>query len=88
MIRNSKGFGIVEAIIIVLAIGFIGFVGWRTWGVFSNSKTTNITQSQLINPDQAPTVNSAADLDRSTATLNAINIDSNESTQINSEFNF
>lgn len=88
MNRNSKGFGAIEIILIVAVIAFVGFVGWKAWDTFSSNKTTDTTQGQQINTEQAPAVTDNASLDKSTATLDAINIDGTETTQLESQTNF
>lgn len=84
MNRNSKGFGVIEIILIVAVIVLVGFVGWKAWDTFSNDKTASVQ----INTDQAPAVTDNASLDKSTATLDAINIDGTETTQLESQTNF
>lgn len=88
MDHNNKGFSIVEIILVVTVIAIAGFVGWKAWDAFSNNKTADTTQTQQINTDQAPTVTDNTGLDKSTATLDAINIDGTESTQLKSQTNF
>ena len=88
MNHKNKGFSIVEIILVVAVIAIVGFVGWKAWDTFSNTKTANTTQTQQINTDQAPAVTDNASLDKSTATLDAINIDGTESTQLKSQTNF
>lgn len=88
MDHNNKGFGVIEAILIVAVIAVIGFVGWKAWDAFSNNKTADTTQTQQINTDQAPAVNDNAGLDKSAATLDAINVDGTESKQLKSQTNF
>ena len=92
MNHKNKGFSIVEIILVVAVVAIVGFIGWKAWDTFSNNKTadttTTTTQSQQINTDQAPVVTDNASLDKSTAVLDAINVDSAESTQFNSQTNF
>lgn len=88
MNHKNKGFSIVEIILVIAAIAVIGFVGWKAWDIFVNNKTADTTQTQQINTDQAPAVTDNASLDKSTATLDAINVDGTESTQLKSQTNF
>ena len=88
MSHKNKGFSIVEIILVVAVIAIVGFIGWKAWDTFSNNKTTDTTQTQPINTDQAPAVTDNASLDKSTAILDAINVDDTESAQLNSQTNF
>ncbi len=92
MSRHNKGFGIVEGVLIIAAIALIGFVGWRAWVSFSNNKNTtavnSTSQSQQVNPSQAPAITDNASLDQASAVLDATNVDGTESSQLNSETNF
>jgi prepilin-type N-terminal cleavage/methylation domain-containing protein len=88
MNHKNKGFSIVEIILVIAVIAIVGFVGWKAWDTFSNNKTADTTQTQQINTDQAPAVNDNAGLDKSAATLDAINVEGTESTQLKSQTNF
>jgi len=37
--KNQKGFGAVEALLIVVIVGLIGFVGWYVWNAKSDSES-------------------------------------------------
>lgn len=88
MDHNNKGFSIVEVVLVIVVVAVIGFVGWKAWDAFSNNKTADTTQTQQINTNQAPVVNDNAGLDKSAATLDAINVEGTESTQLKSQTNF
>jgi Tfp pilus assembly protein PilE len=88
MNHDNKGFGVIEIILIVAATAVIGFVGWKAWDTFSNNKTADTAQTQQINTDQSPAVTDNSGLDKSTATLDAVNVDGTESAQLSSETNF
>lgn len=87
---NNKGFGIIEIIIIAVIIAIIGFVGWKAWDAYTNtsSKGVETTKEQSVSTDQAPPVTDDSGLDASSAALDAVNIDDNETSQINTQTNF
>lgn len=45
--KNEKGFGIVEIIIVIVALGILGFVGWK-FVTNKNSETKTDTKSQNV----------------------------------------
>ncbi len=48
MTRNQKGFGAIEGLLIVVAVGLIGFVGWYVWS--SKNKTAkNLAETNSVN---------------------------------------
>lgn len=49
MKNNQKGFSVVEALLILVAIGLIGFVGWYVWNA---SKSNSTSDSQTNNTQQ------------------------------------
>ena len=86
--KRNKGFGIIEVTLIFAVIAIAGFVGYKAVDMLSKDKTPDITQTAQVNTDQAPAVTEASDLDKSTATLDAVDIDSTEAAQVDLETTF
>jgi len=86
--HNNKGFGVLEIVLVVAAIAVVGFVGWKAYVAFSNNKKADTSQSQQATTEQAPAVTDNASLDKSAATLDAIDVGGTESTQFKSQANF
>jgi Tfp pilus assembly protein PilV len=52
MIKNEKGFSVVEVLLIVVIVGLVGFVGWYVW----HSKN-NTSKSQTDSTSNGTTIN-------------------------------
>lgn len=53
MKNNQKGFGAVEALIIVVIVGFMGFAGWYIWQKNSTKNDTAQTNSTKQDKDNS-----------------------------------
>lgn len=58
MKHNEKGFGVVEILITVVAIGLIGGVGWYVWQK-QNDKSDSNNTSQVSNVTQVEHIDSS-----------------------------
>ena len=85
MARN-KGFSIVEVVIVIAIVGLLGLVGWRVWDA-NQTKTADETDTAQSS-QAAPDVKSDADLDKADAALDAMNVEGNESKQLDSQTSF
>lgn len=48
MIKNEKGFGVVEVILILVIIGIIGFTGWRVYEANREASQVPIDNSTIV----------------------------------------
>jgi hypothetical protein len=67
----QKGFAHLGLLLLVLVIVIVALVGYKVANNNSNSTTTTTTSIPKVQ-----TINSKADLDKATATLNSANVDS------------
>lgn len=52
MKNNQKGFGAVEALIIVVIVGLVGFGGWYVWNARAETDTQTVSQKQADGADK------------------------------------
>jgi len=84
MRKNENGFGIVEILLIVVAIVIVGLLGWRFFGASNDIKTEQSVQMDK----EAPAVTKAADLDTADAALESTDVEGSASEQLYTETNF
>lgn len=90
---NDKGFSPIAVVIVLVVVAIVGFVGYK---VYTNSKNNQVsvsgtTGNSSVSVPPAPTITTAADLDKATATLNQVDPSSSnasDTTQLNSLANF
>lgn len=94
--KLQAGFSAFELVIVIAAVGIIALIGYNvyqrqkpdTTTTSSLSSTSDQPQAAAINVPAAPTVKTASDLDKASATLDQINVDSDANSdlsQLNSE---
>lgn len=89
MKRTQKGFGVVEAILILVVVGLLAFVGWRLWEANQEDFLgTDSTSTSQTTSKEAPEINNASDLDKATKTLKDTDIDGGYEQKLNSELDF
>lgn len=89
MRQNTKGFGIIELILIIVILGLIGLVTWKAWEAYSESRVSpSQSQQEQAADTAAPEVNSSSDLDAASDALDAQAVEGDEATQVNAETSF
>lgn len=87
--KNQSGFSVVELVIILLVVGALAFVGYMVYNRQQDDKTTVNDTSQSVATDDvpsAPEIKTTGDLDKASATLDQVDVDSNnDSSQLDSE---
>ena len=87
MSRQSKGFSLVEVMIVVVIVGLLGFIGWRVWDAMQTQPAEDQNGTSQTTPAETD-VESEADLDEASQTLDATNIEGSEPKQLESETTF
>ncbi|MEO5691253.1 MAG: hypothetical protein ABIQ64_03645 [Candidatus Saccharimonadales bacterium] len=80
MKRVSSGYSAVEGLIIVTFIVLVGLVGYNLYSM--NQAHTNSAAEQQATANQvppAPEISTESDLDTATETLDAVDVDQNQS---------
>lgn len=86
--KTSRGFTIIEAVIIVVFVAILSLLGLVAYNQFFGSKTatTANTDSNTTAPETVTKVESTSDLDKATADLDNIDLtDSDDTTTLDSE---
>lgn len=93
--RNQAGFASWELALGVLAVAVIAFAGYKVYSsqqpAGNSTNTTASTGNSSVTVPSAPTISSAADLDRATAVLDQVDpsgSSTSDSTQLSSQMNF
>lgn len=83
--RNTKGFSIVEVVLVLAVLILIGVIGWRVWDA---NQSTGTEQLDTPRADSAPKVESNEDLDKANSVLDDTNLEGEEAKQLEAETNF
>lgn len=75
MARNQRGFGALEAVLVVLLIGLIGVIGWYVYRANHDTLTSEDFSDSAVKKSDIPVVNSTDDLESSEEFLNKQNLD-------------
>lgn len=65
--NNQRGFGAIEAVLIIVVVALVAFIGWRLYAAYSNDQAPAAEQSSTQTSDAAssdvPEVNNSGDLE-------------------------
>jgi prepilin-type N-terminal cleavage/methylation domain-containing protein len=85
--RKSKGFSIVEIIIVVVIVGIIaalGIVGYSRWKQTQVANKTDTTQQTA---SATPDIKTTSDLDKALTALDQADVAGTDTTQLDSQSN-
>ena len=84
--KTSRGFTIIEAVIIVVFVAILSLLGLVAYNQFFAPKTTTTADSSTAAPETVTKVESTSDLDKATADLENIDLtDSSDTTTLDSQ---
>jgi Tfp pilus assembly protein PilV len=82
---NQRGFSGVEVVIIIVVLIVVGLLGYVFYNQLQNKQSDTQTTSQQSSASDeisVPAITTASDLDKATETLDAINLDADNSNDI------
>ncbi|MFY9228102.1 MAG: hypothetical protein WAO28_02135 [Candidatus Microsaccharimonas sp.] len=84
--KTSRGFTIIEAVIIVVFVAILSLLGLVAYNQFFGTKTTTTADSSTTTTETVTKVESTSDLDKATTDLDSIDLtDSDDTTTLDSE---
>ncbi len=88
--KQSKGFSLVEVVLVVVVLGIIGFVGYRVAVAQLDNKTAdqNAAAQTSVSTNSVPAIQTSEDLDAATQTLDSTDVESDDSALLNEQLNF
>lgn len=87
MSTSSKGFSLIEGLLVVAVITVVGVLGYRVWDANYNTGDS-ATQQVATSGDTTPQIESAKDLDAATVALDQVDIEGNAVSQLDSELTY
>lgn len=80
---RSKGFSIIEIILVVAMLAVIGLISWRVWDANQQATPQDSATGQTQNE-----IKTTDDLDKTESSLDDTNIDEDFEQQLDAETNF
>jgi Flp pilus assembly protein TadG len=74
MKRTQKGFAHLALVLLILVVAIVAFAGYKVVKNRQDKTAANTTSTAITNSSQ--TINSKADLDKASSTLNSQSVDS------------
>lgn len=82
---QAKRFSVVKVSIVIVVFALIALVAWRVWDASQHSDdSTGSSQESLT----APTIQSESDLDKASSTLDAMDVESDETAKLDAQTDF
>lgn len=89
MRQTTKGFGVIELLLIIVIIALIGLVTWKAWEAYSGSRVDpNQSQEDRAADTEAPEIKSSSDLDAASTALDEQAVEGDEAKQVETETSF
>lgn len=91
MSNSSRGFSLVEGVLIVAILGVLAFVGYRVYEAQVVSDSTNqaaVMESNNSVVSGSKAISSTSDLDAVKTSLDSTDVDGSDTAQLNEQLDF
>lgn len=85
--RKTKGFSVVEILIVVVVVGIVAALGVVGYGRWKQTQVANKTDTTQQTVSAAPEIKTSSDLDTALTTLDQADVTGTDTAQLDSQSN-